>query len=783
MTSDQTQLMRAALWYGRLGWYVLPLHNPANGICSCSRGKECSSSGKHPRIAAWEHAASTDARTISAWWQRWPQANIGIAAGKSGLVVIDIDTYHGGALELDAAERATITSLTGGGGEHLIYTMPPGLHLRNTDAPLPGGVNVRGFGGQFVAPPSRHASDRQYAWAEGRGPQHLAPAPLPPRLLELFSRAASPAATPHERAPGRGPGGDIISAGGRNNALVSLGGWMRRRGMSADAILAALAAENQARCRPPLPAGEVALIAHSVMRYPAAAQHPTGSATILVAGAPHASETLALPGAIAANEDGAPQHPTGSATILGAGAPHASETLALPGGGAIAANGDGAPQHPPGSATILGAGVPHTSETLALPGASSQVPMAGVEALLADLGGLAAGGAADKLAVEARAIELIRQAAYLDTPDLLRLGHKLRALGLSHKSVDRWRQAVKEAQQALPMPQPGQHSAWREQHPHWPYAIAEGRMVVTHITAGGELQQAPICNFTARIVEEAVAEDGMRWFTLAGQTTAQYPFKLELPAEEFSDPRRLRAALVGAAGAKGTVMAGMAEHLAPAISTLTDGDLRRRQRFSRTGWHGASFLIPGREPEGVSLQLMRKLPYDIDGRGDWRSGLAALESLFQLAPAGKAAVIAAFLFQGPLAALLDWRNERYGLFITGRSGTFKTSLAQCGMSLYGAGFLRDDLLIKWGEGATRNAIMALATYAHDLPLLIDNYKPSTGDGARGFINLMHNLLEGGEKDRLSRAAEIKETNPSSAGRWSPARMCPTMIPPAWRGCW
>lgn len=81
------------------------------------------------------------------------------------------------------------------------------------------------------------------------------------------------------------------------------------------------------------------------------------------------------------------------------------------------------------------------------------------------------------------------------------------------------------------------------------------------------------------------------------------------------------------------------------------------------------------------------------------------------------------------------------------------------MCLYGPGFIRDDLLIKWGEGATRNAIMALATHAHDLPTPIDNYKPVTGGGAKDFVNLIHNILEGGEKDRLNRSAALVDTRP------------------------
>lgn len=60
--------------------------------------------------------------------------------------------------------------------------------------------------------------------------------------------------------------GDIPS-GQRNNALTSLAGTMRNRGMGEEAILAALLVENAKRCNPPLDESDVHTIAASVARY------------------------------------------------------------------------------------------------------------------------------------------------------------------------------------------------------------------------------------------------------------------------------------------------------------------------------------------------------------------------------------------------------------------------------------------------------------------------------------------------------------------------------------
>jgi hypothetical protein len=63
------------------------------------------------------------------------------------------------------------------------------------------------------------------------------------------------------------PEGSRIPTGQRNATLASLAGAMRRRGASEGAILAALLAENAARCAPPLAEAEVRRIAASIARY------------------------------------------------------------------------------------------------------------------------------------------------------------------------------------------------------------------------------------------------------------------------------------------------------------------------------------------------------------------------------------------------------------------------------------------------------------------------------------------------------------------------------------
>ena len=112
-------VIEAALRYITLGWKVFPLHSLRNGACTCGN-PECTSPGKHPRTTHRLKDATTDPEQVHAWWEQWPDANIGIAPGaESGLVVVDVDPRHRGTLEALGDLPPTLTVRTGGGGWHL----------------------------------------------------------------------------------------------------------------------------------------------------------------------------------------------------------------------------------------------------------------------------------------------------------------------------------------------------------------------------------------------------------------------------------------------------------------------------------------------------------------------------------------------------------------------------------------------------------------------------------------------------------------------------------------
>lgn len=191
--------MRAASIYARkLGWHVVPLHDVSAGACSCPKGADCPSAGKHPRVTDWTKHATNDGETVAQWAEQWPRGNVGVATGRTFWV---LDEDRPGAIdELEAAHGplpGTVEQRTGSGGRHLLFTIPAGATIRNSASKIADGLDVRGEGGQIVIPPSV-SSAGAYAWISGREPWAIAIADPPAWLVELAT--ARPAASPGQPA-------------------------------------------------------------------------------------------------------------------------------------------------------------------------------------------------------------------------------------------------------------------------------------------------------------------------------------------------------------------------------------------------------------------------------------------------------------------------------------------------------------------------------------------------------------------------------------------------------
>jgi hypothetical protein len=232
MTQD---IASAGIAYVARGWAVVPLHDVSAGSCSCGSADPdhiWNQGGKHPIYDRWQLDPLRDPVRVREQWAARPMANIGIATGAvSGFWVLDVDPDHGGHIALTGLISAygplpeTYTVLTGSGGQHYYFALPD-WEVTASRGRLPVGLDVRGRGGQVVAPPSVSSKGAYQVGAD----QPVAPAPA--WLLDLIRPRQAEGYSPVTKLEDGGP---------------LAGGTDRARAYAAAAVRAELAELAQAQ--------------------------------------------------------------------------------------------------------------------------------------------------------------------------------------------------------------------------------------------------------------------------------------------------------------------------------------------------------------------------------------------------------------------------------------------------------------------------------------------------------------------------------------------------------
>ena len=201
-----------ALAYAAAGIPVLPL-KPREKVPATAHGKD---------------DATTDVDTITRWWSRNPNYNIGLRP-TSGLLVVDIDPRNGGDMSLRDRLPDTWTAKTGSGGLH-IWLRASGDRWRST---LGEGIDLKTSAGYLVAPPSVHPSGQVYGWL------NTAPiATAPGWLLSAAVRPKPPPPQSFTGTVGRREVGLVTAVAEatencRNNILY----WAARRALDSGSFL------------------------------------------------------------------------------------------------------------------------------------------------------------------------------------------------------------------------------------------------------------------------------------------------------------------------------------------------------------------------------------------------------------------------------------------------------------------------------------------------------------------------------------------------------------------
>jgi hypothetical protein len=263
----------AKLYVTEYAWGVLPIHTWHKGKCTCGNPK-CDRPAKHPLTPNGVNGATKNLDTVTEWWTRlrgYP--NVGVATGAiSGIFTLDADLKTGGLETLAQWQRLhgsparTKTMKTGGGGLQKVYRLPSGLVVPSRVGIAPG-IDVRGEGGYFLAPPSLHASGGLYGWNEEDGEETNE---ADDRILDLILNpkkervsaeplvvvpANSMVMTLAEASPDlrTSPG---IGEGRRHDTLCKLAGVQLARGEAVEKVEAD-AQEWARKCVPPMEPAEV----------------------------------------------------------------------------------------------------------------------------------------------------------------------------------------------------------------------------------------------------------------------------------------------------------------------------------------------------------------------------------------------------------------------------------------------------------------------------------------------------------------------------------------------
>ena len=201
--------------------------------------------------------ASTNTTVINQWWDKWPDANIGMVTGSiNGVIVLDVDSKDGkdGRESLQELENRygalpeTRRHNTPSGGYHLLFSIGS-VVVRGSAGKIGVGLDIRCDGGYIVAPPSVIDGNRYQVLN-----QDAEIAEAPEWLIALATEKKAEVVTGQ------------VSKGERNSHIFKTAMDCKRQGLSyADAEKLVSEANNV--CTPPLDEVEVSRTLNSAYRY------------------------------------------------------------------------------------------------------------------------------------------------------------------------------------------------------------------------------------------------------------------------------------------------------------------------------------------------------------------------------------------------------------------------------------------------------------------------------------------------------------------------------------
>jgi hypothetical protein len=252
-------------------------------------------------------------------------------------------------------------------------------------------------------------------------------------------------------------------------------------------------------------------------------------------------------------------------------------------------------------------------------------------------------------------------------------------------------------------------------------------MVRVERLGNGHCRSTPIANFSARIVTDIVRDDGEEESRDFGMEAELGGRRLDfvVPAAEFGQMRWVLQKL----GPQAIIYPGQRDHARAAIQALSD-KIEHQRVLTHMGWmkQGSNWLylhatgamgkegpVPSVRVELPATLQQYQLRRPKDGHEQVRAVRASLR-LLALAPDQVTVPLLGAVYRAALG------KADFSVFLAGRTGTFKTSLAALGQQHFGAAM--DAHSLPTNFASTGNALECQSFHAKDAVLVVDDFAPT-----------------------------------------------------------
>src|SRR5271157_1938817 len=246
--------------------------------------------------------------------------------------------------------------------------------------------------------------------------------------------------------------------------------------------------------------------------------------------------------------------------------------------------------------------------------------------------------------------------------------------------------------------------------------------------------------------------NGKTEFTIEGiGAIDKRPINITLSADIVGNTQQFKNALIHAFGAKNKFGKMNWEYLQDITNKV--GKVRVVKRIEVPCWHDNVPMIPGAYlATDAEYRLSPTVPAEVYD-GDLEEAKDVLRDLLNSHP--YAPILIAHVLGAP--AVARWRpDDRVAVALWGLTGTLKTTFAKHCMAMFGAEYESDRFLLKSGN-ATVIALGLAYSKAGILPAILDNVKAVNDDDLKAYIRLVHAVIEGTERLRATKDADLKDT--------------------------